>query len=78
METVPSDDGILAWVRASGHDRRVVAVNFTSGVRAFHPPVDGERVNREWLVEVASDGSGEGSLWSGLLGADQAVVLRPA
>ena len=30
-----------------------------------------------WIVEVASEGVGEGARFSGDVGADQALVLRP-
>ncbi len=59
-------DGVLAYVRTHDGDRRVVAVNFTDDAVAW----DGQGV-----VEVASDGSGEGSPFGGTLGPSQGVVL---
>ncbi|MEJ7585614.1 MAG: hypothetical protein WKF43_16375 [Acidimicrobiales bacterium] len=34
-------------------------------------------VDQDGVVEVASDGTGEGQPFSGTLGPDQAVILRP-
>ena len=63
--------GVLAFERQAGEDRRVVLVNFT--------PAPAEAPLAELLqVEVASDGEGEGRAYSGRLGPDQALVLRPA
>ncbi len=72
LEVVPSVDGVLAWTRTFGDDRRVVAVNFTGAGQAFSPP-GGDR----WVVEVASDAAGEGGPWGGRMTPDTAVVLRP-
>ena len=63
-------EGVLAWVRTKGDDRRAVAVNFTQSVRQLS-------LGEGWVVEVSSDGEGEGQPWSGRLGPDQAVALRP-
>jgi alpha-glucosidase len=65
----PAPDGVIAWDRALGTDRRTVLVNFTPA------PVACAAAG---VVEVASDGAGEGAAWSGTLGPEQAVVLRPA
>ncbi len=62
--------GVLAFERRAGEDRRVVLVNFTSA------PADAGLAEPLQVV-VASDGAGEGSTYSGLLGPDQALVLRP-
>jgi alpha-glucosidase len=62
-------DGALAWERAQGEDRRVVAVNFT-GAPVEVPGLRG-------TVQVSSDRVGEGESFSGTLGPDQAVWLRP-
>jgi alpha-glucosidase len=67
----PDDPAVLAWTRTSGDDTRAVAVNFTAEERPVGLPGD-------WVVEVASDGTGEGARWPGALAGDQAVVLRPA
>jgi alpha-glucosidase len=67
----PDDRAVLAWTRTDGDDRRAVAVNFT----AEEQPA---ALAGDWSVEVASDGNGEGGPFTGRLGPDQAVVLRPA
>jgi hypothetical protein len=67
---LPAPEGVLVWERTHGDDRRLVAVNFTDA------PCD-LGLRDEWVVEVASDGNGEGARASGRLGADTAVVLRP-
>ena len=74
-----SDDDVLAWQRTStdGADTRVVAVNFSRDEpRLFLP--DGSAGPPGWLVELASDGAGEGEAFPGELAPAQAVVLRPA
>jgi alpha-glucosidase len=60
-------DGVLAYERTHGGDRRVVAVNFSDR------PV---RWQGAGIVEVASDGAGEGVAFGGVLPPDGAVVLR--
>ena len=62
-------DGVLAWTRRNGEDERLVAVNFTDEARTLDAP-------RSLLVEIASDGAGEGRPFSGELGPSQAVWLR--
>lgn len=67
-----SPEGVLAFERRRGDDRRVVLVNFRAEpVRIGTVPAE------ELEVEVASDGAGEGLAFSGVLGPDQAVVLAP-
>ena len=61
-------DGVLAWRRSLGDDERVVAVNFTDA------PVEVPGLT-DLVVEVASDGAGEGKPFTGTLAADQAVIL---
>jgi alpha-glucosidase len=68
LAVVHADDAVLAWTRARGDDRRLVAVNFTDQPASL--PVVGE-----WALEVASDGA---TSWTGALAPDQAVILRPA
>jgi alpha-glucosidase len=63
-------EGVLAYTRSSGDDERVVVANFGPS------PVEGECVEGEWVVEVATSRSLEGSAWSGRLGPESAVVLR--
>ena len=71
--TLGAPDGVLAWERSSGSDRRLVAVCFASD--PVDLPLDGD-----WVVEVASTGTGtgEGAPFTGQLPADSAVILRPA
>ena len=70
-------DGVLGWLRSAGPLRHVVLVNFTAtpveleGTEAFGATTG-------WVVDVASDRVGEGARFSGRLGPDQAVWLRPA
>jgi alpha-glucosidase len=52
-------------------DRRVVLVNFGAEPCAV-------RLDDAYVVEVSSDGAGEGSPFRFVLGPEQAVVLRPA
>ena len=71
QDVLLAPDGVLCWLRSSGDDRRVVAVNFGAVPASLY--LDGE-----WDVEVASDGAGESLLFGGSLPGDTAVVLRPA
>ncbi len=68
QELLPAPDGVLAWRRvASDADERTVLVNMGSAPVA---------IEIAGIVEVASDGSGEGAPFSGELGRDTAVILR--
>ena len=65
-------DGVVGWrPRRSTTTERVVLVGFRCAD-------DAVRLEGDWVVEVASNGAGEGEPFSGPLAADQAVVLRPA
>ena len=70
LELLEGPEGVVVWMRARDGDRRLVAVNFGT---AADLAVEGR-----WSVEVASDGAGEGQPFDGRIGADTAVVLRPA
>jgi alpha-glucosidase len=72
---VDTPDGVLGYVRDAGTDQRTVVVNFTD-VRLEVRGTDAAA--GDLVVEVASDGTGEGQPWQGALGPAQAVVLRPA
>jgi alpha-glucosidase len=61
-------EGVLAWERATGLDRRLVAVNLTA---------DHAGIGLAGPVEVASDGRGEGEAFTGALLPWQAVVVHP-
>ena len=63
-----SSEGVLAWERVAGEDRRMVAINFTE---------QDAGLATSGTIEVASNGVGEGVAWSGSLAPWQAVVLRP-
>ncbi len=70
-------EGVLGYTRGDGDGRWIVLVNFTAGRVGVDqlgagPGHDGAPP----LVEVASDGRGEGEPFSGWLSPDQAVVLR--
>jgi alpha-glucosidase len=68
IDDVP--DGVLAWRRSLGDDERMVAINFTDG------PIElGGSTFTDLVVEVSSDGTGEGKPFPGTLTADQAVIL---
>src|SRR5262249_2050053 len=61
-------DGVLAYERVAGADRRLVLGNFPSEPVAGPAPGPGA---------VSSDGGGAGAAVRGELGADAAVVLEP-
>jgi alpha-glucosidase len=70
-------EGVLAYCRAHGDDRWIVLVNFTDGaIDVDDIGAGSEHPTARALVEVASDGMGEGEPFSGRLLPDQAVVLR--
>lgn len=66
---LPGPQGVLAYERRHGGDRRVVIVNFTEQPQTVSLDV-------ALTVEVASDGAGEGVPFLGRVGPDQAIVLR--
>jgi alpha-glucosidase len=69
--------GVVGWVReANDGDRRVVLVNFTDAVSSLDGTEALGAVG-QMVVEVASDGIGEGGALPDRLLPDQAVVLRP-
>jgi alpha-glucosidase len=69
-QLVAGEGDVLAYQREEGGDRRLAVVNFGTSPA----PVD---VEGAWTVEVASTGEGEGEGWSGVVGADAALLLRP-
>ena len=69
--------GVLGWVRAAGADRRAVLVNFSASAVDLEG-TEALGATAGWHVEVATDGVGEGAAFTGRLGPDQAVWLRPA
>ncbi len=69
LELLEGPTGVLAWGRSDGaQDERTTVVSFLS-----------EPVAVPWrgMVEVASDGQGEGAPFGGVLAPDTAVLLRP-
>jgi alpha-glucosidase len=66
---LPAPPGVLAFRRTHHDDARFVLINFSE--RPMECPLDGARV-----VELASDGRGEGHPYRGVLGGEQALVLR--
>lgn len=68
LELLDGPDGVLAWDRVAGADRRRILVNMT-GDDVETDLADG------WRAEVRSD---DRPLTAGALLADQAVVLAPA
>ncbi|MDQ3738836.1 MAG: alpha-amylase family glycosyl hydrolase [Actinomycetota bacterium] len=75
----PAPERVLMYERRSTppvDDRRLVAVNFSDDDVHVATLVDGDPA-RSWSVELASDGRGEGDVFSGTLGPFQAVLLRP-
>jgi alpha-glucosidase len=68
---VPSDEGLLAYWRQAGDERRLVVINFRDVPARLEP---GEPL----VVQVASDGLGEATAFSGDIGPDQALVLCPS
>jgi alpha-glucosidase len=67
---IDSPEGVLVWERAEGDDRRVVAVSFASEPVALE-------LDETLTVEVASDGTGEGQPFTGVLAPDSALLLHP-
>jgi len=65
-------DGVLAYHRTAGSDRVTVAVNFTGGPVEVGTSLGGGGDRR---VALSSDREGEGAVFTGSLGPDQAVIL---
>jgi alpha-glucosidase len=61
---------LLAYRRSFDGETRLVAICFGKGAVPFH---EGEGL----IVEVSSDGEGEGEPFDGWLDGDRAVILRP-
>jgi alpha-glucosidase len=74
QELLDAPDGVLAFRRGDGPGAWTVLVNTTGNARAVPLEASGGRP----VVRLASDGVGEGSPYSGVLAADQAVVVAPA
>jgi glycosidase len=61
--------GVLGWQRTHGKESWTVLVNFTG---------EPQHVSAAGVVQVSSDGVGEGLSFGGHLAGDQAVVLAPS
>ncbi|HET9443675.1 MAG TPA: DUF3459 domain-containing protein, partial [Acidimicrobiales bacterium] len=70
IAVLPAPEGLLAYERWSGPDRRLVLVNFTDAPVPFEP-------DDRWRVEVASYGLGEGAPFDGVVPRSGALVLLP-
>lgn len=68
-QELPSHPCLLAYRRHSHEDERLVCINFSDTEQVF-------ALAQPWHVQIASDGNGEGQLFTGRLAADQAVVLH--
>ncbi|MDP9071006.1 MAG: alpha-amylase family glycosyl hydrolase [Actinomycetota bacterium] len=68
---LPCPDGVLAYERSHASDRRVVLVNYTDG--AVEVPLAGD-----YVVQISSDGTGEGRCYAGSVGPSAAVLLVSA
>ncbi|MDQ6839783.1 MAG: alpha-amylase family glycosyl hydrolase, partial [Actinomycetota bacterium] len=64
------DAGVLSYERASGDDRRLVAINFTADAKDLAIP------EGPWAIEVASDGLEPGTPPGPVLREHQALLLR--
>jgi alpha-glucosidase len=67
---VDAPDGVLAYSRSEGTDTRAVVINFAPS----HATI---ALADSWQIEVASDGRGEGFPFTGAIGADVGLLLRP-
>lgn len=69
QELLEAPEGVLAYRRTLGDDRRLVVINFTE------EPVEVSLAG-SWAVEIASDGP-EGQRFDGVVPASGGVLLRP-
>jgi alpha-glucosidase len=72
QDLLDAPEGVLAWERTEGGDRRRLLVNFTGAAVPVGDLGDG------WTVRITSDGGATGGPLGDHLGPDQAVVLGPA
>jgi alpha-glucosidase len=71
-------DGVLGYERlADDGDRRIVLINFTDSEIESGAEVDRDGAGLTGTIELSTDGSDDGSAFTGTLGPDQAVVIRP-
>lgn len=78
FELLDLPDGLLGYRRTSQDDEWVVLVNFTGDVIDVGArDSEGDEVGLDGLlVEVSSDGVGEGQPFEGQVGGDRGIVLR--
>ncbi len=62
-------EGVLGYTRAADDDRRTILVNFTDAAVAVSDIAG--------TIEVSTDRADDGSPFRGVLGPDEAVILRP-
>jgi len=70
QELVDAPEGVVAWDRAEGEDRRRFVVNLSDA------PVDVASLTAGWVLELGSDGAEGGEVTT--VAPDGAVLLRPA
>ena len=71
LQWVAAPEHVLAWTRREGGDLRLVVANLGDEPARVLAP-------RSYVVEVASDGVGEGAEWDGTVAPTRALVLRPS
>lgn len=74
LELLEAPEGILAYRRSMGSERRVVLVNFTTAPVRLDG-VDGHPAG-SLVIEVSPDRAQDGTAWDGELRGDGALVLR--
>jgi alpha-glucosidase len=70
IELLDSPPAVLAYRRSTAEDERTVLVN-VGDAAVDVPGIAG-------VIDVASDGAGEGEPFGGRLAGDTAVIVRPA
>ncbi|MBM4268008.1 MAG: alpha-amylase [Deltaproteobacteria bacterium] len=70
LELLSSPRGLLAYRRVAAEDARVILVNTAEASASIELP-------SALVVDVASDGVGEGGRFEGIVAASRALILRP-
>jgi alpha-glucosidase len=76
QDLLSGPDGVLAYSRVHRDERWVVLINFTDDSVVLDGLAAWTAADPHPVVEIASDGDGEGQPFPGSLRPDQAVVLR--
>lgn len=77
QDLLAGPESVLAYSRVLGEERWVVLINFTDDSVVLDGPAGWTAATGPHpVVEIASDGDGEGRPFAGRLRPDQAVVLR--